>query len=434
MFFRACLIIFSLLIPVLASGQASSDVQADNQSMETPTPVAGQGYSLELASATPHTNYLSGGVRFTAAYDDRVSVIGGQNVSDQSYSIGPTLILRQSRPRLNWGLSYGSDFTFYQHASSLNQADNDFALDLQYRISPHVTVRLQDSFLKTSNFFNSQYQDTSFPSLGVVQRPNDSIVAPITNRISNFGSTIITYQFRQNAMMGAKATLSQLWYPDAKAGSDLFDSTGQAAEGFYAHRLSGRHYIGATYQFQKILAHPSTSETVTDSVLAFYTLYLQPSISFSVFVGPQYAEFSGGERASFHSWSPAAGASLGWQGVRTAFAFSYAHTISEGGGLSGGVLLNSANALFRRQLTRSLDVELGSTYAVNEVLDPLSAFSSGGHSVSGTVSLKKKLGAHLSAVAAYTGLHQSYGGTSSRPDRNRVWISLFYQFETPLGR
>jgi hypothetical protein len=257
----------------------------------------------------------------------------------------------------------------------------------------------------------------------------------------------MTYQFAPNAMIGAKGSLSQLWYPNPAQALGLFDSTTPAAGASYTHRLSGRHYIGVNYDFQKLLGRPihtgqTQSETQTHSLILSYTLYLQRTVSLSVFAGPEYSDTQIGTLSStpapapLQLWSPAAGASFAWQGAHTSFAVSYARRVTEGGGLSGASRSNSADASIRRQLTTNLTVGVAGNYAMNDVLGPSSNTNTKGHIVSGTASLQHSISAHLNLQLGYTRLHQNYNvaALSTSPDRNRAWLSLSYQFSRPLGR
>ena len=84
--------------------------------------MSGQTYPIALGSQE-RSNYLRAGVFFTGAYTDNVLGNGanGSPVSDESYSVGPTIALDETTPRLHYVLSYAPAFTFYQHTSSLNQ-------------------------------------------------------------------------------------------------------------------------------------------------------------------------------------------------------------------------------------------------------------------------------------------------------------------------
>ncbi len=192
------------------------------------------------------------------------------------------------------------------------------------------------------------------------------------------------------------------------------------------HRLSKMHYIGATYQYQMFLAYPTVgqSETQTHSIFLFYTVYLKPTLSISMFGGPQYSNTvtvrSSDDR---RAWSPAGGASMSWQGKLTSLAASYSRSINGGGGLSGAVQADIASGSLRRQFTRILSASIGASYASNNVLDALPAFNNSGHTISGNASVQRQIGEHFNVQLQYTRLHQSYSdiaAISSIPDRNRV--------------
>lgn len=405
--------------------------------MFTPAPVSDEGYSLAFASETPRTNYMRGEVVFETAYDDNILPSSGQAVPDVRYSVWPTISLQQSRSRLNWNFSYSPGFNFYQHYTSINAIDHNLALGVEYRLSPHVTLSVANSFQKASDLLSLSYQDIAASGSVGMRGPNDSIVPPATPRVSNVSDATITYQFGPNAMVGAKGTMSGLWYPDRLKLPGLFDSTAQAGSVFYAHRLSGRHYVGATYEFQRLLTQPGVGETQTQSALLFYTLYLSPRMAVSFFGGPEHSDTHPGTSPPLLKWSPAAGGSVAWHGERTSIAASYAHRISDGGGLSGAVIFNRADASLRWQLARSLTAGLGGSYSTDSVLGAQPLVGFGGHAWSGTASLQHSLGQRLVVKMGYTHLHQSYSSVtaiSQAPDRSNVWVSLSYQFDRQLGR
>jgi hypothetical protein len=198
-------------------------------------------------------------------------------------------------------------------------------------------------------------------------------------------------------------------------------------------------YIGVTYQYQMFLAYPTVgqSETQANSIYLFYTVYLKPTLSISVFGGPQYSNTVQVGLPTMTGWSPAGGASMSWQGKLTSFAASYSRFLNSGGGLVGAVDYSSANGSFRRQLTRMLSMTIGGSYANNDVLDALPALNNGGQTISGNASVQRRIGEHFNLQAQYTRLHQTYSdiaAISSTPNRNRVAVLVSYQFSRPLGR
>lgn len=384
-------------------------------------------------------NYLRGGLVFTSAYDsDATTGANGQPVSDESYSIWPTIALDETRSRLHWTLSYSPGYTFYQHTSSLDAANQNLAVGFKYRLSPHVTLSLRDSFLKTSSVLNQPSSDAPTVS-GGVSVPNNSVIAPIADLITNNANATLTYQFSANGMIGASGTFTNLHYPNPSQVPGLFDSSSRGGSAFYNHRLSKMHYIGATYQYQTFLSYPSgaQSETRTQSIFLFYTLYFKPTLSLSLFGGPQYSNTQQFELPASQSWSPAGGASFGWQGKLTSFAASYSQTINGGGGLVGAVHAYSTSGSVRRQITRNLSAAITANYANNKILDGLPQYNNNGHTVSGTASLQRQIGEHFSAGMQYTRLHQSYNevaAIASTPDHNRGAVNLSYQFSRSLGK
>jgi len=300
-------------------------------------------------------------------------------------------------------------------------------------------LSIGDTFQKTSDLLSLPEQSSAASGGNPIRPPNDSLVPPSTPIISNFSYLEMTYQFRPNEMVGGKGTVSGLWYPDRSNLPGFFDSTAQAGELFYAHRVSGRHYIGATYGFQNLMSHPGTIETQTQSTLLFYTLNLPPTLAVSVFAGPEHSDTHGGGSLPLTAWSPAAGASVGWRGAHASFTASYAQRISAGSGLAGAVRNNRVDSSIRWQLAKAFTTALGASYSTSNLLDsqPSATGGSGGHSWSGIASLQHPLGERLIAQVGYTRLHQSYSSVaaiSEAPNRNNVWISLSYQFERPLGR
>jgi hypothetical protein len=92
----------------------------------------------------------------------------------------------------------------------------------------------------------------------------------------------------------------------------------------------------------------------------------------------------------------------------------------------------------RQQLSKNWNASASGAYAINKTVTTLFFLpSSGGHSISGTASIQRQLGQHLSASAGYTRLHQSYSdiaAISTAPDTNMESVSISYQFARPLGR
>jgi hypothetical protein len=425
-------------VPAVVGPESSSD------QMQTPPPVSGQSYPT-LVTSQERSNYLRGGLAFTSAYtDNALGSVSGQPVSDVSYSVFPTLALDETTSRTHWIVNYAPGFTFYRRESSRNEANQNASIDFHYRLSPHVTFSARDSFQKTSNVFNQPDLGSAAVVSGGAQVPNFSVIAPVADQLNNSGNVDITYQFAPNGMVGASGTFSNLHYPNQAQVPGLYDSSSQGGTAFYSLRVSRMHYIGATYEYQRLISYPSTAqnETQTHALLFFYTLYVSSRLSLSFFGGPQHSDTVEAPIGplrfpAVQAWTPAAGGSLSWQGRLTNVALSYSHIISGGGGLTEAVKMDSANASIRQQLTRRLSGSVSGMYAQNDVLGSPLAGAKNGHTVSGTASLQQEFGQHVKVQLGYTRLHEDYSGVAvlaATPNTNREFVSVSYHFSRPLGR
>src|SRR5271163_1386680 len=439
MFTRVCLgLILIATIPVWSQVDMNAagvgTETADQTQMQTPPPVSDEAYPTAIGSQA-RSNYLRTGWTTSIAYSDNVPVdVDAKPVSDISYSIWPTIAIDKTTSRLHLTSIYSPGFTVYQHTSALNQADQNMTFNLQYRLSPHLTASVRDTLLKSSNVFN-QLDPLSRGSIsGSAQSPTIGVYATAANQLNNAANAELTYQFSQNGMIGAAGVFTNLHYLDPAEAPGLYDSNSSGGSAFYNHRLSERHYIGATYQYSRILTYPvnAQAETQTHSILLFYTIYLNPKLSFSVSSGPQHFDVVQNSAPAYRSWSPAVTASMGWQGRHTNFAVSYGRTVTSGGGLAGAFLSNSASASGRWQLARTWNVGSVASYAINKNVTPASFSSNpGGHSVYGTIALQHSLNEHVTAQIGYTRLQQNYSGIqviSNAPDTNREFVSVTYQF------
>ena len=421
----------------------SSDNHSEDQ-MQVPPPVAVESYPMTFASEG-RSNYLLYGLAFSTGYMDHVQSSGVLGRSDESYSLAPVISIDTKTPRVQLVATYAPGFTFYQHTSALNESDHNASLKFKYRLSPHVTFSAEDAFVKSSDIFNQQNLGPALSVSGGADTTNLSVMAPVADRLSNSGTAGLNYQFSLNGMIGATGTFTYLDYPNPSQVPGLYNSRSVAGSAFYTHRISKMHYVGATYQHQRLLAYPAEGQgkTQTDAVLLFYTLYPISHVSVSIFGGSQYSDtFSPAllpatTSQKMSSWNPAAGASLNWQGKLTSIALSYSHLISPGWGLSGAVLADQGSAAVRRQLSRNLSASVDVGYTKTQEINSSISGSSNGDSLVGTVSLQRPIREHLDVQLGYSRLHQSYAqvtALAATPNINRLFVSLSCHFLRPLGR
>ena len=432
------------------SGGGATDISSalsGEPGMRTPPPVSDESYPTAVGAETL-SNYLNAGLVVITGYTDNVALNSSDKpAGDVSYSIRPTVSLDQTTSRFHQTLTYSPGFTFYNHTSQLNEADQGLSVGTQYRFSPHVTGSLHEEFRKSSNAFNT-IESSGGSVSGSAQTPVTALIAPVADQLNNNAGGQLTYQFSMNDMVGGSATFSTLRYGDSTQVSGLSNSDLKGGAVFYSRRISNGQYFGATYQYSNIAASaPITlnnvattvqTETQTQSLLFFFTVYFGRNVSVSISAGPQHSDVAESPLPSEKSLSPAVVASFGWQGRHTSLSASYAQLTAAGGGLLGAYHANSASAAARWQVSRSWTFGSSAGYMnTDNISQSMESFNPGGHTLSGSVTAQHPINQRFSMEFGYTRLHQSYQSIAyiaNTPDVGRAYVSLSYQFSRPLGR
>jgi len=429
---------FLLLAAIPAWSQvepsATGPPPPSEDAMRTPPPVSGETYPTTTGSEM-RSNELWGGLNFQTAYDND-ALEGSVPIAELTYSIKPTIALDRLTPRLHQTFTYSPGFTFYERTSSRNEVDQNASAEFQAQLSSHAALSVRDLFHRSTNVFNQSFAGVS----GSTQPLTDGIIAPFATNYGNAASADVSYQFGPNGMIGGGGTSAIVNYLDPAQAGGLSNSNSRGGSAFYNLRLSSAQYVGAIYQYSKMSADSVTgdSETNTNTIFGFYTLYLKRTLSISVSAGPQHFDAINPLLHGTASWTPAATASIGWQRNRVNFAASYSRSVSGSVGLLGAFQSNFANGSARWQFARTWTVGLTASYADFRNVTPLFVGSSpGGHTISGTATIEHPIGQRFLTEVGYARLDQRYSGVevlSAEPNNDREYISISYNFKRPLGR
>jgi hypothetical protein len=422
--------------------QETTNTEADKQSedqsqLQVPPPVSGQAYETSFEGVT-ESNYLRGGITFTGAYSSNV-YFGTTPIGDMSYSVWPTISLDKTTYRTHFTLNYAPGFTVYQRTTSLNQADQNFSADLQYRLSPNLTATLTEGFQKMSNIFNQPNPLAATAVSGGIPLSNVAVVSPIADMITNSSTAQLNYQVGADSMIGGSGNYNTLTYPNPEQVTGLYNSRSAGASFFYSTRIHDRSYLGATYQYQNYLSFqtnlPST-ESKIQTIFLFYTLYLNPNWSISIEGGPQHYSSTQGLLPTAAAWQPMTMVSMSWRNERNSFAGSYSRAVSGGGGLSGTFNSNNVAASYNRQVSKDWTAGASASYANYQSLTPMFLYATtNGHLLAGTVSLQRTFQSYMNFQFGYSWTQQSYTDIQSlknNPNMNRVFVSLNFTFAKPL--
>ena len=440
------------------AGRGSQPESTSQEGAPVPVLLDGTVTSLALSSELERTNYVTAGAAVGATYDDNILSTNAGSVGGFSYSLMPFVTLDQSRARLHTNLSYALGFVANQHLQPQTSVASNLGAEMDYRVSPHVNLRLQDHFTVTTNFYDQLVLEPVTSGTGVLQQPNQSVITPLAKQISNLANAEITYQFSPGDMVGASATLYNLTFRDLPAGTtlDLLDTQTQKVSGFYSHRLTPRNWAGVTYSFEHLSFNPAVQEAYTNSFLLFDTMYLSPKLTLSVFAGPEISEvdslvvtFPPGVISDvppvFQVTSPvserrtlmAGGASLSWKDEKNSVQAGASRQVSDGGGILGVVELNTVDFAWRRRLRPATTLSLAAIYGDNTALGALAGGSAQLQAAAGSLSIEQQLRHNLMLTLGYARDYQRESGIVSPPadvDHNRGWITLSYSITRPFGR
>ncbi|MFY9645181.1 MAG: hypothetical protein WAK29_08380 [Terriglobales bacterium] len=412
---------------------------------EIPALLGGIGVSPAFLSEMERSNYLRGGVNVGATYDDNPLLLSSGAVGNASVSIFPNLSVEQTSSRMRWKLGYAGGLTINQRFTNENQGSHSLIFDSQYRLSPHVNLRVAESFSLTTGFFDAG----TGVNVGGLGGGNGSLLLPLSTTRSTLTTVETNYHFALNDLIGASGSFYDMHFTnpatDVPPGTQLTNqlTNGQTTSGsaFWLHRIFRGDWGGTTYRFQRISF--TGGDTGVHSFLAVDTLSISTRLALTGFVGPQYAVnnglLPGGTQATQSSdWSLAGGVDGVWRDERTSVSAGYSRNISDGGGIFGAVRLQTIHGSLRREIvpgwTGSVFASHGSNLAIL-LPSPTSVSSITLTSVG--VTAERNVGRSMGLRIGYNhDLEKESGSTPAsalNAGRNRVFVTLSYQWAKPLG-
>jgi hypothetical protein len=362
-----------------------------------------------------------------------------------AFSIRPNFLLSRSTSRQQVTLTYNPSILIYEPAISPDIVDQDAAVMFQERLSPTVTVSLQDSFYKTSDVFDESYTFSEGGVTGSSQTPTAVVIAPYADQLNNTAHADFSYQFGRDGMVGAEGFYTILSYPKSSSSPGLSNFTGGGASAFYNRRLTSSQYMGFKYEYARSTGKQTDQQsgtltqsvTQTHSIVPFYSLYLTKTLSFSVAAGIQRIDVTVPQSPDAASWSPSIDASMGWQSSRVSVAANYLRFVDAGEGLLGAYSSNGFNASAGWRFANTWTGSVSAYYANLSNETPQLVSFTNGSSVSAQASLSHPLGQHFTTTFGYARIHENFpsiAAISADFNTDSASASISYEFQKPLER
>jgi hypothetical protein len=431
----------------MAGVEVEGSASDTNSSLpQMPALLGGPAISASFISELERSNYLRAGLNIGAAYDDNPLLLSSGAASNTSESIFPNVRIEASSSRMRWTLGYAGGLTVNQKFTSQNEGSHSLIFDSQYRLSPHVNLRIAENFSLTTGFFDAGNGTDVVTGSGV---PNASLITPLSTQRTSTTTVEANYHFALNDLVGASGSFNDLHFTNVPAGTLLTNSQTASGSAFWLHKLSRLDWGGLTYRFDRITFNPSGGETRVHSFYAINTLNLSSRVTLTGFVGPQYSDNEGlapGAEVPTQSKnrSFAGGAEGAWRNQLTGVAAGYSCSTSDGGGILGAVRSQNVHGTFRREFVRGWAVALTGVHGTNRSLTvPSTASANSINLTTGGISLDHNVAKSLGLHVGYTHDFQKQfglsatGQTGAAPTldthRNRVFVTLSYQWAKPLG-
>lgn len=413
---------------------------------QLPELLGGKGVATVILTGLERSNFLRAGLNVGAAYNDNPLLLSGGAVGDASVSVFPNISIEQSSSRMRWMLGYAGGLTVNQRFTSQDEGSHDVNFDSDFRLSPHVSLRVAENFAITTGFFDAGNNSDLIAGAGAgAGAPNSTLIAPLATDRTSLTTVESSYHFALNDLVGASGSFYDLHFTNLSEGSaltELADSQTATGSAFWLHRIFGGDWGGASYRFDR-LTFSGGGETRVHSFFAVDTAKLSSHLTLTGFAGPQYDEnqwlvLSGGtnQLMETNNWSFAGGVDGGWQNLRTGLFAGYSRSISDGGGILGAVVLQNVHASFRRELVPGWTATASAGHGTNQAL---LASEGSIDSTSAGITLERNVGKSVGFRAGYAHIFQQqyFPPAASYPSfdasQNRFFVTLSYQWAKPLG-
>jgi len=209
-------------LSAVAGMQEESGTEDTNSDLPPiPSLLGGPGISTAFQSELQRSNYLRGGINVSAVYDDNPLLLSTGVESNTSETIFPSISIDESTPRTRWTLGYAGGLTVNQKITSQNEGSQNLNFNSQFRLSPHVNLRVAEVFSLTTGLFDAADGAEVVSGSG---GPNPSLLTPLATQRSSVTTVEANYHFALNDLAGASGSFSDLHFTNVTSGTQLTDT------------------------------------------------------------------------------------------------------------------------------------------------------------------------------------------------------------------
>ena len=427
---------FVVLLPVGLAAQASPQAAVYGSGIQAP---------LQFAGESAPVNQVSFGMGTSVLYDDSIFATNSQRLGDEAFSVNSHLSFTRQSEHLTASLDYMPFFLFYRTFDQFDRLNHSGNLNLDFKLTPRIILGLHDGF----SYQNGNYASLTEPQL--LSGPssptalNQMIIPYTTRTLTNMGGLDLTFVKSQRTSLTLSAGYNQSKFGQQTAGQPLYNGNGISGGLTFAYRLTEHTSFGilllhqdSTYQGGEVFGN--RLRTQVESTVLSVGSRLSPTVSVTVFAGPQYVRLIGqvSPGASLAgNFQASGGGSITKQVRKTALDVSFQRSVSEGAGLYAATINTTATFGVRRRLVGRWEADCHAG-AVRMDTSLFQLANGRTDALTGGIAINRPL-LHGSVFhISYSTWHQLSKGNlpiSYDLDRSQVAVGVDYQFKPfPLGR
>jgi hypothetical protein len=406
---------------------------------------AGIQTPLQFAGELAPTDQATLGVGVSALYDDNVLGNNATRLADETLSFDSHLGLSRQTEHLAVSLDYMPFFVIYRTYNQFDKLNQVGNLDLTFRLTSRVVVRAYDSISYQNGIYPSLTQPEILSGPASPTSLNQFIVPYTTRALTNTTGLVLTFVKSRRTALTLTGGYNQSKFGQQIAGEPLYNTRVLSGGLTFQYLVTEHTNFGilllhqdSTFQGGGILGNRLRSQI--ESAIFSVGSRLSPTLSISVFAGPQYVRSvspSLTQASIAGNYQFSGGGSITKEVRNTAFEISLQRSVSDGGGLYPSVSNNRAVFGIRRRVVGQWEADVRGVATRADA----SLYRTGGgviDNVIAGVDLHRSLSRGAVFHVSYNTLHQVCSRNlpfSVNFDRNQVAVGVDYQFKAlTLGR
>ena len=414
-------------------------------------PVINIGAPLGQSQGAPNIFFF--GVATSINYDTNAANVQNPTPNSQ-FTLYPQFGLSISRPRWSSLVNYIPGVSYSTSSvPSYNAVSQVFGAAFQYRATKRLTLSVLNSYLSSTNPFDSLRAGTVLPQFGLLSTPTP-VAWDYLPRTNEQAAVDAVYNLSARTKLQAGGAYNYISYQGSgghNTPGSIFQQSNSEEFTFGLFHASRAHYSsGIQYTAQQLDAGHGEVRTGAQSVGYVLEYSPRPSLHLSAMVGPQYLDttFSptpaGGAIATLlngHAagWSWMGGGTVSWTGRRSEVSASLIRQLNTGNQYQGPIRQTLANLQIQQQLSKQTSVSSFIGYNINEPpFTTLSLAQLSKYYLSAGTGISRKLGDKWTMSLTYMYLRQnqpsSLAHTYNSGNHSLVQFSLSYLIAKPIRR